>query len=224
MTVTTQIAPHSIRGSRRNPVPGSARDHANWKIPRSARERRSRKVGELSERHAHMAALIASCAAGDRAAFGLLYGQSVRFVFAVVRSVLGDSMIAEEVTQEIYVTIWRRASSFDIDKGSPLAWIGTISRNRAIDTLRAERARGFVSYSADVPDFASHDQSPDLTIEIFAMRRALAELRPDFRNAILLSYFKGYTHVELAVVMGVPMGTAKSWLQRGLAAMNKALQ
>ncbi len=224
MTVATQLAPHSKYVPSRNPVPISAPHPTNMGLPWDDRKRRPRKVRELSKQHAHLAELITSCAMGDRAAFRRLYDQTVRFVFSIVRSVLNDSTMAEEAAQEVYLTIWKRASSFNTNNGTPLAWIGTIARNGAIDFLRAERARGFISYSAEIPDIACDDRSAHLTVEAIAVRRALANLRPDFRNALMLSYFKGYTHAELAVVLDVPMGPAKSWVQRGLAALNKALQ
>ncbi len=141
MTVATQLAPHSKYVPSQNPVPISAPHPTNMGLPWDDRERRPRKVRELSKQHAHLVELITSCAMGDRAAFRRLYDQTVRFVFSVVRSVLNDSTMAEEAAQEVYLTIWKRASSFNTNNGTPLAWIGTIARNRAIDVLRAERAR-----------------------------------------------------------------------------------
>jgi RNA polymerase sigma-70 factor (ECF subfamily) len=176
------------------------------------------------EQRRRLAQSIEACAAGDRAAFRRLYDLSARFVFGVVVTVLGDQGMAEEVTQEVYVTVWKRAGSFDIRKGNPLAWMAAIARNRAIDRLRAERARGFVSYSDEVPDIAGDDMPADLTVDAIAVRRALADLRPEFRDALLLFYFKGYTHSELAGVMNVPVGTAKSWVRRGLAALKETLE
>ena len=179
---------------------------------------------DICEQRRRLAASIEDCAAGDRAAFRRLYDLSARFVFGVALSILSDQGLAEEVTQEVYVTIWKRADSFDTKKGNPLAWMAAITRNRAIDRLRAERARGFVSYSDEVPDIAGNDLPADLTVDAIAVRRALADLRPEYRNALLLFYFKGYTHSELAGVLNVPVGTAKSWVRRGLAALKETLE
>jgi RNA polymerase sigma-70 factor (ECF subfamily) len=102
--------------------------------------------------------------------------------------------------------------------------MAAIARNRAIDRLRAERARGFVRYTDEVPDIAGNDQPAELTVDAIAVRRVMADLRPEFRNAVLLTYFRGYTHSELAGVMNVPVGTAKSWVRRGLASLKEALE
>ncbi len=201
MTVVTQLTPSSERD------------------PDSASSRADR-----SEQRRRLTGLIDACAAGDRAAFRRLYDLSSRFVFGVVLAILRDSGMAEEVAQEVYISVWKRARSFDTDKGNPLAWIAAIARNRAIDRLRAERARGFISYTDEVPDIAGDDPPADLTVDAITVRRALADLRPEFRNALLLTYFKGYTHSELAGVMNVPAGTAKSWVRRGLAALKEALE
>ena len=201
MTVVTQLTPTSER------EPGGANRRA-----------------DSSEHRRRLAELIEACATGDRAAFRRLYDLSVRFVFGVVLAVLRDPEISEDVAQEVYISIWKRARSFDTEKGNPLAWMAAIARNRAIDRLRAERARGFVSFSGEVPDIASDAPPAEVTVDAIAVRRVLADLRPEFRDALLLCYFKGYTHSELAGVMNVPVGTAKSWVRRGLAALKEALE
>jgi RNA polymerase sigma-70 factor (ECF subfamily) len=122
------------------------------------------------------------------------------------------------------VSIWQRAESFDAKKGNPLAWMAAIARNRAIDRLRSERARGFVIATDELPELAGNDPPAGFAVEAVALRRALNDIRPEFRKALLLSYFKGYTHTELAGALDVPVGTAKSWVRRGLAALKEALE
>ena len=179
--------------------------------------------GDKLEQRRRLAQLIEACGKGDRVAFRRLYDLSARFTFGVIQAVLRDAEMAEEVAQEVYVSVWKRASSFDTEKGNPLAWMAAIARNRAIDRLRAERARGFVSYSDDVPDIVDDAAPADLTVDALAVRKVLADLRPEFRQALLLTYFQGYTHSELAGVLNVPVGTAKSWVRRGLSALQEAL-
>lgn len=176
------------------------------------------------ERHKRMAALLASTAGGDRQAFRELYGLSSRLIYGVVLAVMSDREIAAEVAQDVYLAIWRRAAAFDPERGNPVSWMAAIARNRAIDRLRAERTRGFVSFEADVPDVADTTDTENVAIANIAVRRLLADLRPEYRRALLLAYFKGYTHSELAAVMKVPVGTAKSWVRRGLEAMKEALE
>ena len=103
-------------------------------------EARRRLIGEL----------IVACAAGDRAAFRRLYELSSSQVFGVLVAMLRDRQSAADVAQEVYVAVWRNAASFRPERGSALAWLMTIARNRAIDRLRADRARGL---SAPIDDF-----------------------------------------------------------------------
>ncbi len=161
---------------------------------------------------------------GDRAAFRRLYSAVSRFVFGILLTVLRDRAIADDVAQEVFVAIWRRASSFDPEKGNPQAWIASITRNRAIDRLRADRARGFVTFTDELPELGDDRADPALSMDALALRRAMADLKPEYRKALVLAYFNGYTHSELAAVLDVPVGTAKSWVRRGLSAMREALE
>ena len=181
------------------------------------------RTGEPEQRR-RSAELIEASANGDRTAFRRLYDLSARFVFGVVMAILRDREMAEEVAQEVYISIWKNANAFDSEKGNPLAWMAAIARNRAIDRLRVERARGFITFTDEVPDIADESNVADALPEAIAVRRVLAELRPDFRRALMLTYFHGYTHSELACVLDIPVGTAKSWVRRGLAALKEALE
>jgi RNA polymerase sigma-70 factor (ECF subfamily) len=170
-----------------------------------------------------LAELLDACAAGDRAAFRRFYDLSARYVFGLVLAILKDREMANEVAQEAYVRIWRRAGQFKPGSGSPLAWAGSVARNCAIDRLRSERARGFVEFSDQVPDIGGDPDPAARTIDAMVVRRLLENLRPDYRQALLLCYFQGYTYAELARVLDVPEGTAKSWVRRGLAALKGAM-
>lgn len=170
-----------------------------------------------------LADLLGACAEGDRAAFRRLYEQSSRYVFGVALGILKDRDIAADVAQETYVRIWKRAGQFRPDSGSPTSWIGSIARNCAIDRLRSERARGFVQYSDEVPDIGGEADPAARTLDAMVITRLMKDLRPEYRKALLLCFFQGYTYVELAGVMDVPVGTAKSWVRRGLAALKDAM-
>lgn len=166
--------------------------------------------------------LIAECAAGNRAAFRRLYDLTSHRVYGIVLAVLKSPVLAEEVAQEVYVQIWRQAAKFEPENSNPMGWVSSIARNRAIDRLRAERSRGFVHYTDDVPDIAD-DANADAPFETLVLTRALAGLRPEYRKIILLSYFRGYTQSELAELLDLPLGTVKSWMKRGLSEMREAL-
>ncbi len=170
-----------------------------------------------------MAELLEACAEGDRRAFRTFYEISSRYVFGVVLAILRDRDTANEVAQETYVRIWKRAGQFRSDCGNPLSWTGSIARNCAIDRLRADRSRGFVEYSDEVPDIGGNIDPAEQTLNSMVIRRLMQDLRPEYRKALLLCYFQGYTYIELASVMDVPVGTAKSWVRRGLAALKEAM-
>lgn len=168
-------------------------------------------------------ALVLACAAGDRAAFRTLYARVSRLVFGTALAVLRSRELAEDATQDIFLALWRRAGDYDPARGSALAWIAVVARNRALDRLRAERARGFVETRETLPDLPEEGLPAVSVPESIAIRRTLAGLRPEHRRALLLAYVNGYTCTEIADILGVPLGTAKSWLRRGLGALKEAL-
>lgn len=180
------------------------------------------KMG-AAEQSRELAELLEACAREDRIAFRRFYELSSRYVFGVTLAILRDRETASEVAQETYVRIWRRASQFNLNSGNPLSWIGSIARNCAIDRLRSDRARGFVEFSDEVPDIAAGPDPAIQMLDSMVIRRLLEELRPEYRRAILLCYFQGYSYNELATVLDVPTGTAKSWVRRGLAALKEAM-
>ncbi len=192
-------------------------------VPRSQQHGGARAKMGTAEQSRLIAGLLIKCAGGDRAAFRRFYDVTSRYVFGVVLGILRDREIASEVAQETYVRIWKRAGHFQADCGNPLSWVGSIARNCAIDRLRSERARGFVQFSDEVPDISSDADPASTTLDTIVIRKLLDELRPEYRQALLLCYFQGYTYVELASVMDVPVGTAKSWVRRGIAALKDAM-
>ncbi len=169
--------------------------------------------------------LLARIERRDRDAFKQLYDVTSKPIFTTILAMVRSREIAEEVTQDTFVTIWQRAGQFDPSRGRPLAWLMTIARNRAIDRLRRERTKLQEAVSVDecqeLEDEAFAGRK--FSIEALAMRQALAELKPDYRQAILLAYFRGCSHGEIAAAMGVPLGTAKSYVRRGLARLQDLL-
>lgn len=174
---------------------------------------------ELRER---LLDLIEACAEGNHAAFRRLYDLTSHRVFGIVLAVLRNRAAAEEVAQEVYVQIWRQSARFSGDQANPMGWISSVARNRAIDRLRADRARGFVQFSDEVPDIADDRLDADAPLDTLVLTRALSGLRPEYRKVILLSYFRGYTQSELAELLDLPLGTVKSWMKRGLAELREA--
>lgn len=168
---------------------------------------------------AELSALLARAADGDRQAFGIFYQRTSAKLFGIILRILIERTEAEDVLQEVYVTIWRKAAEFDPARASPVTWTATIARNRAIDRLRARGSRP----SAPLEEAAEvRDTSPGADVLIDADREAarlnaaLAQLEPRHAAAIRSCYFEGITYETLAAREGVPVGTLKSWVRRGL--------
>lgn len=168
---------------------------------------------------AELSALLARAADGDRQAFGIFYQRTSAKLFGIILRILIERTEAEDVLQEVYVTIWRKAAEFDPARASPVTWTATIARNRAIDRLRARSSRP----SAPIEEAAEvRDTSPGADVLIDADREAarlnaaLAQLEPRHAAAIRSCYFEGITYETLAAREGVPVGTLKSWVRRGL--------
>jgi len=170
----------------------------------------------------------------DETALAELYDRHSRLVYTVIVRILGSPSDAEEVLQETFVRVWARADTYDALLGSPATWLTRIARNRAIDRLRARRLRANVTveplHDGDPPrslEPATRD-TPETVLEDRAMagavQTALAALTPPQRALIEAAFFEGYTHSELATRFGVPLGTVKTRIRTGLAAMRSRLE
>lgn len=175
-----------------------------------------------------LAATLVRVAAGDRAALRLVYQDTSAKLYGVCLRILNDRSEAEDVLQDVYVTVWRKAASFDPSRGSPITWLVSIARNRAIDRLRsgAVMARMQPIEAAD----AVSDPAPpalervELAQQHQRLARCLEELEPRHSAAIRSAFLDGATYEELAVRMSVPLGTMKSWIRRGLLKLRTCLE
>ena len=177
-----------------------------------------------------MADLLARCALGDRASFEKLYKATSAQLYGLVLRIVKDQDLAHEVLQEAYVKIWNKAGDFRLDKAKPMTWMGTIVRNQAIDLLRRSATQPSGSESVDELHWLADENTPDpqeqasQMQENQALKRCLQHLEGDQRRAMLLAYFNGLTHEELAERLERPLGTVKSWLRRGLQRLKQCLE
>lgn len=151
---------------------------------------------------------------GDEGAFADLYAATSTMVFGMALRVLRNYAQAEEVSQDVYLEAWRTAIRFDEARGSATAWLTVMAHRRAVDCVRSEersakRDRGFSDVLAEVtaPD------PVDVVVrrhQALDVRRALDQLPPGQRDALVLAYFDGFSHREVAEILGVPLGTAKT--------------
>jgi RNA polymerase sigma-70 factor, ECF subfamily len=173
-------------------------------------------------------------AARDGAALAELYDRHGRMAYAIIRRIVQSPSDAEEVLQETFVRVWSRADTYDARLGSPAAWVVRIARNRAIDRLRARQARADVNAPVPVADgdagereLPSHD-TPETALQsthaALAIRGAVAALPTAQRALIEAAFFEGYTHQELSVRFGVPLGTVKTRIRSGLVSLRVRLE
>jgi RNA polymerase sigma-70 factor (ECF subfamily) len=169
--------------------------------------------------------LLERIANGDKPALKSLYGLISPRLFAVLLRMVRRREIAEDLLQDVFVTVWRKASQFDSRRGNAEAWLFSVTRRKAIDRLRISH-REVIGLSADV---ATLEPQSDIyagwsdTESHMAVRKCLTTLKPDVNRALELCYKFGLTHEELAAELKVPVGTAKSWVRRGLAQLKESL-
>ncbi|HEX4051337.1 MAG TPA: sigma-70 family RNA polymerase sigma factor [Steroidobacteraceae bacterium] len=188
-----------------------------------------------SDTRAELDRLLQQCGRGDQGAFAELYRRTSPRLFALCLRMLRDRGTAEDVLQDSFVTVWRRASTFDATRGSAISWLITLTRNRAIDRLRAQRETALdplttLDYAAGkaVEDSTGDGLSPaaaaEGTQESGRLQRCLEELDPHPQRSIREAFFSGATYNELARRSNVPLGTMKSWIRRGLLQLRKCLE
>jgi RNA polymerase sigma-70 factor (ECF subfamily) len=156
---------------------------------------------------------------GDDAAFASLYDELAGAVFGTVKRVLRDPAMSEEVTQEVFVELWRTAARFDPERGGVSTWAITLARRRAVDRVRREQSqRDRIDRSAT--QRASEPDSPDDTvvasIEAERVSRAVAELPDEQRVVIEMAFLDGDSHGEIAARLDLPLGTVKGRVRLGL--------
>ncbi|MGA0603227.1 RNA polymerase sigma factor [Caulobacter sp. KR2-114] len=179
-----------------------------------------RQSGPGAPEAADLAALLTATAAGDRRAFKALYEATSRRLFGVALFMLKRRDAAEDVLQEAYVRIWTEARRFDPERGAPLAWLSRVVRNLAIDYIRRERGP-----MDDIADHSERLAEPPAPIADRAdLARGLNRLGPEQREILTLAFVQGYTHEELVERLGLPLGTAKSRVRRGLAQLRAFLE
>ena len=171
---------------------------------------------------AQLAAAIARCAAGERAAMRVIYDIEAPRMVGVARRMLRRPDLAEEAVQETFVRVWRAARSFDPARGSARTWLYAILRNCTISILRDER-RFATDEAVNDNTIPAADHAIARLPESSALRRCLEQLESPRRAAVVLAYVHGLSHGELAGRLGVPLGTVKSWVRRGLISLQECM-
>jgi RNA polymerase sigma factor (sigma-70 family) len=185
-------------------------------------------VPEQDAARAQLAAAMARIAGGDRAALQLVYRDTSAKLFGVCLRILRDNGEAEDVLQDVYMTVWRRAGTFDPDRASPITWLVAIARNRSIDRLRASaklRRMRPIDDALEIRDAAPGALAQvELSEEHRRLMDCLGELEPRHAVAIRSAFLDGATYEELAERVSVPLGTMKSWIRRSLMRLRDCLE
>lgn len=176
---------------------------------------------------ADLTVLLRRAAGGDETAFGHLYDALSARVHGLVRRVVRDPAQSEEVTQEVFTEIWRQSARYDATRGSVVVWVMTIAHRKAVDRVRSsEAARGRDSSYGIAAVEVAHDATSEAVVQRLdaeRVRRALTTLTDVQRHAVELAYFSGYTHSEVAALLDVPLGTAKTRIRDGLIRLRDTL-
>ena len=171
-------------------------------------------------------ALIEACAGGDRAALRRLFEADAGRLIAVARRIVRRHDLAEEVVQDAFIQIWRHAGRYDPERGSARGWVYTIVRNRALNVIR-DSAREHLIGDDELNEIRDRDQTVEDAFDRLAadsrLRFCLEQLEETKRRSLLLGYVAGFSHGEIAGKLGVPLGTAKSWVRRAVNALRECL-
>ncbi|WP_373187797.1 sigma-70 family RNA polymerase sigma factor [Halopseudomonas sp.] len=169
--------------------------------------------------------LLLATAKQDQEAFERLYRLTSSKIFGICKRMLVQRSDAEDVLQEVYLTVWRKASQYDSERGKPITWLSAVARMKCIDRLRlsgVDRHTDFVDLDhlpdvekTDPVEFASDQQRLD---------NCLSTLQNQHRTVIRTAFFDGCTYHDLAERTGVPLGTMKSWIRRGLMSLKACLE
>lgn len=170
-------------------------------------------------------ALMRRVARGDRGAYAALYDLVIDRVFGIARRVIRDPQLAEEVAQEVMVEVWRKAAEFDETRGSVLSWVSVVAHRRAVDRVRSEqsrRDRERRSFTHDTPSGDLDDEIINIE-EHRGVSTAMAALTVGQREAVRLAFYDGRTHNEVAEILDIPLGTAKTRIRDGLIKLRDAV-
>ena len=172
--------------------------------------------------------LLKDIALGNRQAFEKLYRDSSPQLFAICLRIVSQRSEAEDVLQEVFATVWRKAAQFDVERAGAMSWLAMIARNKAIDRLRSQpQARKFepLELADEIADpIASPQRDAQAAGERDRLDECMKRLDDRRRSLIRAAFFDGSTYEELAARVGSPLGTVKSWIRRGLLQLRECLE
>jgi len=192
---------------------------------------RPRISGRVREREEDTV-LASRARRGDSSAFHELYSRYAPRVFSLALGILGDRFAAEDVVQDTFLSAWRHIAAYESAQGSFAVWITHIAHNKTVDILRRRRRGQGHQVPGTVEDLLAllpdprpgPDQQSETRWASERVREALGRLPASYREVLVLAYFYGYTHQEIARHTGHPLGTVKTWIRQGLEALRGTLE
>jgi RNA polymerase sigma-70 factor (ECF subfamily) len=171
--------------------------------------------------------LLLKVAEGDQSAFTTFYEVTSKSVFGLLLRILNDRASAEEVLLDVYTQAWRQARNYDNRRGTPVAWLTTIARSRAIDRLRSGRHDQNKEDLDQAGQLSAQAPSPEdnsvLAERQKIVRKAIESLTPEQKEVIELAYYSGLSHTEIATKLGHPLGTVKTRTRLAMIKMREML-
>ncbi len=223
---------YSTDRQRYGPIPGLVRMHDTSESARRADPPDPTSAQRPSDNSADAAwrdtlnRTLAAVGQEDRDAFATLYRMTSARLFGVILRMVRDRSEAEDLLQEVFVSVWRRANAFDPARGNAMTWLMTLARNRTIDRLREHREASLDD--ADALVIPSDDPTPAALAEASEERqrleRCMQRLEPQQRGVVREAFFSGASYSELADRLSVPLGTMKSWIRRSLMQLKVCLE
>ncbi|WP_323960064.1 sigma-70 family RNA polymerase sigma factor [Arthrobacter sp. JZ12] len=177
---------------------------------------------------ADLRTLLAGVAQGEEAPFNALYHSTSARIYGLVYRIVLDRALSEEVTQEVFLQVWRKAAEYRPDLGTPLTWLLTLAHRRAVDRVRSEQAsRARLNRWTTAEVQTPFDQVAEAVLdnhEAAALKIAVGALTEKQRQVIELAYYGGLTYAQVAQVLGAPDGTVKTRIRQGLGRLKDALE
>ena len=175
---------------------------------------------------AELAHLVSRVAQGDRDAFAKVYGATSAKLYGIVLRILVRRDLTDEVLQEVFVKIWQRAAEFDPERASPITWMATIARNRALDEVRRKQPIALddapAAFEVADPGMLASEKIV-LSEANLRLERCLGRLEPDKQMIVRLAYLDGWSREQIAERFGAPIPTVKTWLHRSLKQLKDCL-
>ncbi len=183
---------------------------------------------EVSVQDQKLVVLIDQVAQGSDDALGHLYDQTSSHVYGLAIRVLNDPTMAEEVTLDVYMQVWKQAGQFDLKRGKPIVWLAVLTRSRAIDRLRVGQKEREGRQSLDVIEaqaatFGNPEDSAAYSQQCHVVQQALASITAEQRKVIEMAYFGGLSQREIADQIGEPLGTVKTRIRLGMIKLRNIL-